>query len=100
MVWGRSEERKQLCLNKDKGNVPIKQKERRPKRRFVYVVQDDVKVIKLMKENGMDREKQKTITCCGNLSKETAKKKFYDKLQTKFQKKQLTFCLLCLHHQI
>ena len=46
-------------------SVPNKKKRGRPKRRFMDVIKENMKVAVVNEEDTIDREKWRKMTCCG-----------------------------------
>ena len=64
MLSGYFEEKEKQRSKKNEGNG-LNKKNGKPKR-FMFVAQDDIKVVRLM-EGVTDQERQRTMICCGDL---------------------------------
>ena len=67
MIWTCHEERPRLCRKKDDGNgVTRKEEKRRPKRRFLDVVKEDMEEVGAKETDIEDRKMWKMMIRCGH----------------------------------
>ena len=68
MVWACLEERKPPCWEEAYGNGPIKEnKIGKTKKRCVSIMKDVLKVVGLMEDNAVDKERWREIICSCDL---------------------------------
>ena len=58
-----------------KVNLPIKKKRDRPKRKFMEVMNIDLKVVRQIEEDAKNREKSKRMIYCDNHKKKKAERR-------------------------
>ena len=63
-----------------KMNLSNKKKRRRPKRKFMKIVKDNLKVVGLIEEDVVNRERWKRIICCDDHRKGKHKLSGFNKL--------------------
>ena len=67
LVWTHKKERRRLHGEKDDGDGGARQKEKKkPRRRWMDLVREDIKRVGAREEDEVDRVKWRILSCCGD----------------------------------